>query len=53
MSATQTTKLVNVTKLLLNCKGWDRMSEVRIIVINSFGITTEEMNRVIKLAKAA
>ena len=53
MSATQTTKIVNVTKLLLNCKGWDRMNEVKALVINSFGITSEEMNKVIKLAKAA
>lgn len=53
MSATQTNKMVKVTKLLLNCKGWERMNEVKAIVMNSFGITTDEMNKVIVLAKAA
>ena len=52
MSMKEASKIARVTKLLLDCKGWNRLDEVKAIVINSFGLTASEMAEVLKQAKA-
>ena len=52
MSSKELSKISRVTKLLLDCKGWSRLKEVKAIIMSSFGLSVEQFALVLIIAKA-